>query len=55
VVVGAAVAGPHAAELITQAALAIRAEVPIRVWADVVQPFPTYSEAWFPALQDILG
>ena len=55
VVVGAAVVGPHAAELITQAALAIRAEVPIRVWADVVQPFPTYSEAWFPALQDILG
>ena len=53
VAVGAAVAGPHAGELITQAALAIRAEVPLVAWTDVVQPFPTYSEAWFPPLQEL--
>jgi pyruvate/2-oxoglutarate dehydrogenase complex dihydrolipoamide dehydrogenase (E3) component len=51
--VGAVVIGPHAGELITQAALAIRANVPLEVWADVVQPFPTYSEAWFPPLQKL--
>jgi pyruvate/2-oxoglutarate dehydrogenase complex dihydrolipoamide dehydrogenase (E3) component len=55
VAVGAAVVGPHAAELITQAGLAIRAEVPLAVWADLVQPFPTYSEAWFPALGELIA
>ena len=54
VAVGAAVVGPHAAEIVTQAALAIRAAVPLQVWADVVQPFPTYSEAWLPPLRELL-
>jgi dihydrolipoamide dehydrogenase len=53
VAVGAAVVGPSAAELVTQAALAIRAEVPLAVWADLVQPFPTYSEAWLPAIEEL--
>jgi pyruvate/2-oxoglutarate dehydrogenase complex dihydrolipoamide dehydrogenase (E3) component len=55
VAIGAAVAGPHAGELITQAALAIRADVPLGVWMDVIQPFPTYSDAWFPPLRELVS
>lgn len=46
VLVGASIVGSHAAELISQAALAIRAEVPLHLLADVVHPFPTFSEAY---------
>jgi dihydrolipoamide dehydrogenase len=53
--VGAGAVGPHADEWIGQATLAIRAAVPIDILADVVQPFPTYSEAYLPLLRDLLG
>ena len=53
VLVGASAVGPHADAWIGQAAVAIRAEVPLATLLDVVQPFPTFSEAYFPALQDL--
>lgn len=52
-VVGAAGVGPHADDLMAQAVLAVRAELPVEVWADVVQPFPTYAEAFTPALREL--
>jgi dihydrolipoamide dehydrogenase len=50
---GAAVVGPHADEMLGFATLAIRARVPVRLLADVVQPFPTFSEAYGTALRDL--
>jgi dihydrolipoamide dehydrogenase len=53
VLVGASAVGRHADEWIGQATLAVRAQVPLSTLLDVVQPFPTFSEAYFPALQDL--
>ena len=53
VLVGAAAIGPHVDEWIGQAALAIRAEIPLPVLADVVQPFPTYAEAYRDAIKKL--
>ncbi len=54
VLVGASGVGPKVDEWISEAALAIRAEVPVEVLADVVRPFPTYSESYTEALRGIL-
>jgi pyruvate/2-oxoglutarate dehydrogenase complex dihydrolipoamide dehydrogenase (E3) component len=48
---GAYAVGPEAGEWLQQATLAIRARVPLDVFTDVIQPFPTFSEAFLPALQ----
>ena len=50
VVVGAVAVGPEAGEWIGQLTLAVRAEVPIDVLLDTIQPYPTFSEAIFNAL-----
>jgi pyruvate/2-oxoglutarate dehydrogenase complex dihydrolipoamide dehydrogenase (E3) component len=51
--VGAYAVGPEAGEWLQQATLAIRAEVPIEVLRDTIQPFPTFSEAFNTALSDL--
>jgi len=53
VLVGAVVVGPEAGEWLGQLTLAIRAEVPIDVLRDTIQPFPTFSEAIFFAARDL--
>jgi dihydrolipoamide dehydrogenase len=54
VLVGASLVGPAADEWLGQLTLAVRAAVPLEVLADVVQAFPTYSEALTPALRTLL-
>jgi pyruvate/2-oxoglutarate dehydrogenase complex dihydrolipoamide dehydrogenase (E3) component len=53
VLVGAVAVGPEAGEWLQQATLAIRAEVPIDVLRDAIQPFPTFSEAIAFAARDL--
>jgi len=53
VLVGAVAVGPEAGEWCQQLTLAIRAEVPLDVLRDVIQPYPTFSEAVFLALQEL--
>src|SRR5581483_7916214 len=48
---GAHALGPEAGEWLQQAALAIRAHVPLDVLRDVIQPFPTFSEIYVSALK----
>ena len=50
---GAYAVGPEAGEWLQQATVAIRARVPIPVLLDVIQPFPTFSEAFLQALRDL--
>jgi len=52
---GAYALGPEAGEWLQQATLAIRAHVPLEVLADTIQPFPTFSEIYVPALKALLG
>src|ERR687897_3036919 len=50
---GAYAVGPEAGEWLQQATLAIRARVPLDVFSDVIQPFPTFSEVFLHALQEL--
>jgi pyruvate/2-oxoglutarate dehydrogenase complex dihydrolipoamide dehydrogenase (E3) component len=50
---GASIVAPHAGEMVAFAALAIRARVPVRLLAEVVQPFPTYCEAYGILLREL--
>jgi pyruvate/2-oxoglutarate dehydrogenase complex dihydrolipoamide dehydrogenase (E3) component len=53
VITGAVAVGPEAGEWLQQLTLAIRAETPIEVLLDVIQPYPTFSEAIFLALREL--
>jgi pyruvate/2-oxoglutarate dehydrogenase complex dihydrolipoamide dehydrogenase (E3) component len=52
---GAYALGPEAGEWLQQATLAIRAQVPLDVLRDVIQPFPTFSEIYVAALKALRG
>jgi pyruvate/2-oxoglutarate dehydrogenase complex dihydrolipoamide dehydrogenase (E3) component len=53
VLVGAVTVGPEAGEWLGQLTLAVRAEVPVDVLLDTIQPYPTFSEAIFGALLEL--
>jgi pyruvate/2-oxoglutarate dehydrogenase complex dihydrolipoamide dehydrogenase (E3) component len=48
---GAYALGPEAGEWLQQATLAIRAQVPLPVLRDTIQPFPTFSEIYVAGLK----
>jgi len=48
---GAYALGPEAGDWLQQATLAIRAQVPLDVLRDIIQPFPTFSEIYVTGLQ----
>jgi dihydrolipoamide dehydrogenase len=50
-VTGAYALGAEAGEWLQQATLAIRARIPLDVLRDTIQPFPTFSEIYVPALK----
>jgi pyruvate/2-oxoglutarate dehydrogenase complex dihydrolipoamide dehydrogenase (E3) component len=52
---GAFALGPEAGEWMQQATLAIRAQVPLAVLRDVIQPFPTFSEIYVAGLKALRG
>jgi pyruvate/2-oxoglutarate dehydrogenase complex dihydrolipoamide dehydrogenase (E3) component len=53
VLVGAVCVGPQATEWLGQLTLAVRSATPVDVLLDVIQPYPTFSEAIFFALQEL--
>ena len=50
---GAYALGPEAGEWLQQATVAIRARVPLPVLFDVIQPFPSFSEAFLATLSEL--
>jgi pyruvate/2-oxoglutarate dehydrogenase complex dihydrolipoamide dehydrogenase (E3) component len=50
---GAYALGPEAGEWLQQATVAIRARVPLSVLFDVIQPFPSFSEAFLATMLDL--
>jgi len=53
VLVGAGATGACADDWISEASVAIRAQVPVRVLADVVHPFPTNAQAYEVPLREL--
>jgi pyruvate/2-oxoglutarate dehydrogenase complex dihydrolipoamide dehydrogenase (E3) component len=54
VLVGAVAVGPQAAEWLGQLTLAVRSATPVEVLVDTIQPYPTFSEAIFFALRELV-
>lgn len=52
---GAAVVGPHATELIAEAAVAIRAKLKARELGATIHAHPTFSEVWMEAAHAVHG
>jgi pyruvate/2-oxoglutarate dehydrogenase complex dihydrolipoamide dehydrogenase (E3) component len=50
---GAYALGPEAGEWLQQATVAIRGQLPLELLDDVIQPFPTFSEAFLYALTEL--
>jgi dihydrolipoamide dehydrogenase len=53
VLTGSYALGPEAGEWLQQATLAIRAQVPLDVLADTIQPFPTFSEIYLEGVKNL--
>jgi pyruvate/2-oxoglutarate dehydrogenase complex dihydrolipoamide dehydrogenase (E3) component len=53
VLTGAYGVGPEAGEWMQQATLAIRAQIPLDLLADTIQPFPTFAESFHFALAEL--
>jgi pyruvate/2-oxoglutarate dehydrogenase complex dihydrolipoamide dehydrogenase (E3) component len=53
VLLGATAVGPEAGEWIGQLTLAVRAQVPVDVLRDTIQPFPSFSESIYFAARDL--
>ena len=54
VLVGAVATGPQATEWLGQLTLAVRSATPVDVLVDTIQPYPTFSEAIFFALRELV-
>src|SRR5262249_35710681 len=52
---GAFALGREAGEWLQQAVMAVRARVPVEVFRDTIQPFPTFSEIYVAALHALWG
>jgi pyruvate/2-oxoglutarate dehydrogenase complex dihydrolipoamide dehydrogenase (E3) component len=52
-ITGAQALGPEAGEWLQQATVAIRAGIPLSVMNDVIQPFPSFSEAFLDTLTEL--
>jgi pyruvate/2-oxoglutarate dehydrogenase complex dihydrolipoamide dehydrogenase (E3) component len=52
-ITGACAVGPEAGEWLGQATLAIRAQLPLEVLYDTIQPFPTFSEVYLHAMLEL--
>jgi pyruvate/2-oxoglutarate dehydrogenase complex dihydrolipoamide dehydrogenase (E3) component len=50
---GAYALGPDAGEWLQQATVAIRGRIPLEVFNDTIQPFPTFAEAFLHALLEL--
>jgi pyruvate/2-oxoglutarate dehydrogenase complex dihydrolipoamide dehydrogenase (E3) component len=53
VLVGAVAVGPEAGEWLGQLTLAVRAQVPVEILRETIQPYPTFSEAVQFAVRDL--
>jgi dihydrolipoamide dehydrogenase len=55
VLTGAYAVGPEAGEWLQQATLALRARIPLDVLSDTIQPFPSFSEIYVDALEQLVA
>lgn len=53
--IGAAAIGPHCDEWITEAVLAIRAQIPLAILVDLVHAFPTYAQSYEGPYRELLA
>ena len=53
ILVGAVAVGPEAGEWLGQLTVAVKAEIPIDVLRETIQPYPTFSEAIFFAVRGL--
>jgi pyruvate/2-oxoglutarate dehydrogenase complex dihydrolipoamide dehydrogenase (E3) component len=55
VLVGATIASPRAGEMLSEISLAIKAQLPLTVMADLIHPFPTFSRVFQGMMAELLA